>query len=190
MNSAQKDKTMTTDSYSSPSLLNGWRIAGWGRALALLALPAIAMQFTSEVNWTALDFVFAAILIGSLGIGIELAFRLGSSMPRRLAIIIASFAGFATLWSNAAVGIIGDEESVVNGFFFLAVIVAVAASALVRLRSSAMRWIMAGMAAVPPVLGLVATQAMPGHAVEWGILAFFALMWAASAGLFHLASKR
>lgn len=30
---------------------NPWRIVGWGTAAALLLLPLVAMQFTSEVNW-------------------------------------------------------------------------------------------------------------------------------------------
>ena len=35
---------------------NRWRPAIWGAAAFLLVLPAVAMQFTSEVNWTASDF--------------------------------------------------------------------------------------------------------------------------------------
>jgi hypothetical protein len=56
-------------------LLNGWRIAGWGSLLALLMLPALAMQITGEVNWTAGDFVFAAVLLGFVGTMVELAVR-------------------------------------------------------------------------------------------------------------------
>ena len=46
-----------------------WRIIGWGGAVALLAAPFIAMRFTTEVNWTASDFVFAAVLLGVIGGG-------------------------------------------------------------------------------------------------------------------------
>lgn len=59
----------------SPRSLNGWRIAGWGSLVALLVLPALAMQLTSEVNWTASDFVFAAVLLGFVGAVVELAAR-------------------------------------------------------------------------------------------------------------------
>ena len=38
---------------------NAWRIARWTVAGTLLALPAVAMQVTDEVNWTVSDFVFA-----------------------------------------------------------------------------------------------------------------------------------
>ena len=174
---------------SSAPFFNGWRIAGWSMALALLALPAIAMQFTGEVDWTGTDFIFAAILIGALGIGMELAVRMGRSLPKRLGIAIASLAGFMTFWSNAAVGIIGDEGSPVNAGFFLLVIFAVIVSALVRLRPAPMKWLMVFMAAAQIALGIAATQMMPGHAVEWGILAFFAGMWSVAAGCFHLAAS-
>lgn len=174
---------------SSAPFFNGWRIAGWSMALALLALPAIAMQFTGEVNWTATDFIFAGILIGALGIGIELAVRMGRSLPKRLGIAIASLAGFMTFWSNAAVGIIGDEGSPVNAGFFLLVIFAVIVGALVRLRPAPMKWLMAFMAAAQFALGIAATQMMPGHAVEWGVLAFFAVLWSVAAGCFHLAAS-
>ena len=52
-----------------------------------------------------------------------------------------------------------------------------------------MKWLMAFMAAAQFALGIGATQMMPGHAVEWGILAFFAGMWSVAAGCFHLAAS-
>lgn len=107
---------------SSPRtpLFNGWRIAGWGSLLALLMLPALAMQMTGEVNWTAGDFVFAAILLGFIGTVVELAARFARPGAPRIGYLIAGFTAFFTFWSNAAVGIIGDEDSV-NVFFFLMV---------------------------------------------------------------------
>ena len=40
------------------------RIVGWATAAFLLALPAIAMQLTDEVRWTALDFVVWGAMLG------------------------------------------------------------------------------------------------------------------------------
>ena len=81
------------DSPQPPSsqshFFNGWRIAGWSAALALLLLPAIAMRFTDEVNWTALDFVFAGVLIFSLGMGLEIAVRVGRGAMHSLGLAIA-----------------------------------------------------------------------------------------------------
>jgi len=41
----------------------------------ILLVPLIAMQFTTEVNWTLLDFVVAAVLLFSTGLMCELALR-------------------------------------------------------------------------------------------------------------------
>ena len=46
-----------------------------GRAVGLILLPLVAMQFTSEVVWTASDFVFAMVMFGGVGLGLELAAR-------------------------------------------------------------------------------------------------------------------
>ena len=170
--------------------LNGWRIAGWGAALALLALPAIAMHFTDEVHWTPLDFGFAAVLLFALGTGLELAMRFGGRTPKGLGIAIASIAGFLTLWANAAVGFIGAESEPVNAGFTLLVIGGALLSLVLRFRPSALCWIMATIAIGQPVLGVAALQMMPGHAVEWGVLLVFAAIWSAAAFCFHRAHRR
>ena len=45
---------MTTT--TNPGLFNGWRIAGWGAALALLVVPLLAMSLGAGVNWSVGDF--------------------------------------------------------------------------------------------------------------------------------------
>jgi len=168
-------------------LMNGWRIAGWGSLLAVLLLPALAMQLTSEVDWTASDFVFAAILLGFVGGVVELAARFAQPGTARAGYILAGLVAFFTFWSNAAVGIIGDDDDV-NILFFLIVVGAIAASALYRFRPGAMRWIAVLLAAGQYAIGVAALFMMPGHAVEWGVLTMFALLWSACGWLFHLAA--
>jgi hypothetical protein len=170
------------DNLSSPRapLLNGWRIAGWGSLLALLMLPALAMQITGEVNWTSEDFVFAAILLGFLGTVVELAARFARPGAPRIGYLIAGFTAFFTFWSNAAVGIIGDEDSV-NIFFFLMVAGAILAAMVVRFRPVAMRWIAVLLAIGQYAVGVAALWMMPGHAVEWGFLTIFAVLWLTAA---------
>ena len=55
---------MTEGTTSEYGWLNHWRVRGWGTIAGLIALPAIAMQYTGEVNWTASDFVFAIVMLG------------------------------------------------------------------------------------------------------------------------------
>ncbi len=180
------DPIMNDISSPRSPLLNGWRIAGWGSLLALLMLPALAMQMTSEVNWTAGDFIFAAILLGFVGAVVELAARYARPGAPRIGYLIAGFTAFFTFWSNAAVGIIGDEDSV-NVFFYLLMVVAVLAAMVVRFRPEAMRWIAAFLAIGHYVVGLAALQMMPGHAVEWGFLTVFAVLWLMAAWCFNRA---
>lgn len=167
-------------------LLNGWRIAGWGCIIALLMLPALAMQITDEVNWTVGDFVFAAILLGFVGTVVELAVRFARPGAPRIGYIIAGFTAFFTFWSNAAVGIIGDEDSV-NLFFYLIVLGAIVAAIVVRFRPGAMRWIAVLLAIGQYAVGIAALNMMPGHAVEWGFLTIFALFWITASWCFDRA---
>jgi hypothetical protein len=48
---------------------------------AVLLVPLVAMQFTSEVDWSPFDFAFAAILLAGSGVLVEQAVR----SPRRIA---------------------------------------------------------------------------------------------------------
>ncbi len=166
--------------------LNKWRIAGWGSLFALLMLPALAMQLSSEVRWTESDFAFGAILLGFMGVVVELAVRFARPSPARIGYIIAGLSAFLTFWSNAAVGIIGDDNSV-NDLFFLMVGAAMLAGLVVRFRPSALRWIAVFLALGQYSVGIAALSMMPGHAVEWGFLTFFALLWLIAAGCFHRA---
>lgn len=171
--------------------LNGWRTAGWGALVALLILPAIAMRLTPEVDWTASDFIFAAIILTALGIGGEIAFRVGRSAPHRMGIGIAAIGGFLTVWINGAVGMLGSEGEATNLAFIAMAGVAAVLSFLVWFRPSSMRWIMTVLSAGQFAVGVAAGfWTMPGHAIEWGVLAFFALIWGAAAACFHAANQR
>ena len=70
---------------------HGWRMAGWGAAVALLMVPFVAMRFTDEVRWTGSDFLFAGILFGTVGLVIELAVRRSSDWAYRGGVIAAVF---------------------------------------------------------------------------------------------------
>lgn len=177
-----------TDTLPAPAR-NGWRIAMWGVLLALLALPALMMQLSSEWVWTRSDFVFAAILLGFLGVAGEVAMRFGRRMPARIGIALAGLTAFFTLWSNAAVGIIGAEGEPVNMWFTLTTLGAILAAALVRLRAGPMRLITGAMSFVPTIAGIQAASTMPGHGVEWGILAAFSLMWILASFCFDRAAR-
>ena len=123
-----------------------WRIIMWGTILTLLILPALAMQVTPEVNWTAFDFVFAAVLLGSVGVGVELTVRASGDWAYRGAMFIAIALAFMTIWANGAVGIIGSEDNPLNLLYFVPLSIGGLAAAGARFRARAMCWIMAAVA--------------------------------------------
>lgn len=77
-------------------------------AAVLLAVPAIAMSFTDEVNWSVFDFLMAAGLLFGTGIALELTLRtVKSNSGRWVAGGLVLFA-LALVWAELAVGIFGS----------------------------------------------------------------------------------
>ena len=178
---------MAVHSEQRRGFANPWRIIGWSAAVAAILLPAVAMQFTREVNWTPFDFIFAIVMIGGTGLLFELAVRGSRSWSYRAAIGIALAAGFLTIWVNLAVGIIGDEDNPANLMFFALVGFAIVASLIARFRASAMLWAMAATA--------VGQLGIAGYALSQGmflpplVTIMFTVMWTASALLFRQVAR-
>lgn len=86
----------------------GIRLIGWSSVLAVLAvlaLPAIAMQFSSEVNWGSEDFLAMGLMLLALGLGLEASHRFirrGSARILAAALLVLLF---FTTWAELAVGI-------------------------------------------------------------------------------------
>ena len=75
---------------------------------AILLIPFVAMQFTREVNWTASDFVIAAILLAGTGLLFELATaKLRTRKSRLIAIAVIGFC-FLFVWAELAVELVGS----------------------------------------------------------------------------------
>ncbi|WP_372915520.1 hypothetical protein [Sandarakinorhabdus sp.] len=81
------------------------RKTGWSLAAALLLLPAIAMQFSSEMIWGPGDFLAATLILGAVGLALEGAARLYGKV--RLAAAGAALAAGFLIWLELAVGIAG-----------------------------------------------------------------------------------
>ena len=74
---------------------------------ALLLIPFIAMQFSSEVVWTASDFIIMGILLLVTGLGIDLVLRKVSSSKNRLIMGGIILAVFFMIWAELAIGVFG-----------------------------------------------------------------------------------
>ena len=74
---------MTATMTFGDRLWTGLRILGWLGVAAILIAPAIAMRFTTEVNLTQSDCVFAGILLIGGGAIVELfALKVRNSVVR------------------------------------------------------------------------------------------------------------
>lgn len=172
----------------------------WGAAAVLLLLPAIAMRFTTEVDWTGSDFVVMGVMLATACGIYELGVWLSGDTAYRAAFGIAALAGFLTVWVNLAVGMIGSEGNPLNLMFGGVLLVAALGSLLALFRARGMAWAMGATAvaqllaaAVALAVGLSAgtgEQAGPPLAREVLLTACFAVPWLASAMLFRKAAER
>lgn len=67
---------------------------------ALLPIPYIAMKFTNEVNWTALDFITMGVMLLVTGLAIEVALRILNTTWMKVAAVVAVLFGFVMLWGT------------------------------------------------------------------------------------------
>jgi hypothetical protein len=181
---------------------NTWRIVLWGVLGSLLMLPAVAMQFTREVDWDAADFIAMGILLGTVGGMFELAAYLSKNIAYRAGFGLAAIGGFLLVWINLAVGVIGSEDNRANELFLIVVFVGLAGALAARLRARGMAYALVATAAaqalvaaiclVPGAIGIV----MPGQdlaGVDFrpliGLTGFFVLLWLTAATLFDVAAR-
>jgi hypothetical protein len=161
---------------------------------ALLAVPALAMRFAPEAgfSWTTSDFIVAAVLLGGVGLALEVMVRMSRDWAYRAGAALAIGTGFLLLWANLAVGLVGDEGNAANGLFLGVLLVAAVGAMLARLRPAGMAWALAAtafaqLAAAAVALGV--TPADPGRPVEIAALAgVFPALWLVSAWLFRRAA--
>lgn len=169
-----------------------WRTAAWVLAALVLLLPLVAMQFTDEVNWTLLDFVFAGVLLfGSLG-AYEAATRTTSNIAYRAGVGVAIAGAFLLTWINAAVGI---TDSIADLAYLGVPLVGIIGAFLGRFRPAGMARALLATALVQALVGVIAVVAglVPAHnaAVEiLGLTGFFVVLFAGSAWLFWRSSPR
>jgi hypothetical protein len=155
------------------------------------------MQFTSEVNWTLFDFVFAGALIFGTGCLFEMARKMAAgNAAYQIAVALALAGVFLLIWINGAVGIIGSESNPMNLMYLGVVGIAVIGALIAHLQSEGMARALFATAmaqAVVPVIALIAQPhvilAQPPGVVGFFVLnSFFVLLFASSALLFRRAS--
>lgn len=85
-----------------------------GGTLLVLLVPAVAMQFTREVNWSVSDFMAMGMLLFSSGAAFVLLTRTNTTWLYRSAAALGLLAALLLVWANLAVGLIGSGPNVAN----------------------------------------------------------------------------
>ena len=96
---------MSVTNEDLSQLWKALRILGWSAVALILLAPVVAMRFTTEVNWTASDFVFAGVLlIGGAAVIEVVAWKVRNPVVRiGFALFIVTVV--ALVWIEGAVGI-------------------------------------------------------------------------------------
>lgn len=157
-----------------------------GGIAALLSIPAIAMQFTGEVQWTLSDFIFMGGLLSLIAFLFELAARATINNSYRIATGLALLASFLLVWINGAVGIIGNENNPLNEMFFGVIAVALIGAILARFKPKGMARAMlaAGIAQI-----IVTAVALYYGYIILPISALFFAIWLLSSRLYDKAGQ-
>jgi hypothetical protein len=165
-------------------------------ALGLLMLPVIGSFTIDGFHWTTGDYVLAFILFLVPTLAYRLITRTATNFKYRLAIAFALLTGFATVWINLAVGIIGSEDELINLAYFGILALGLIAANIFRFKPEDMVKVMAAMTAALVPITIVALvlgyQNLPHSSVMQiiGVNAFFGVLYAQSAFLFRYASKK
>lgn len=158
-----------------------WRIVGWGTAALLLLLPLVA-----KAPWTASDFAFMGVLVGSVGLAFEFIVRKSGSLAYRFGAALALVAAFLTVWVNGAVGMIGSEDNPFNLLFGGVLFVALIGAIVARFEPAGMTRAMVVTAIAQGVAGAVGLSTD----VRGGVLSMaFAGLWLLAAALFRNAGR-
>lgn len=173
-----------------------WRLAAWGVGVVLLLqVPLVAMQFTEQVKWTPLDFVFMGALLFGSALVYELVARMGSGMAYRAGVGVACVTGLLLVWINGAVGIIGDVDEA-NVMYLGVILIGFVAACIARFEARGMTWALVATAAAQAIVPVIALTFVkeadfaPGVAKVFLLNGVFVAAWVASALLFREAASR
>lgn len=161
----------------------------------LLSIPFIAMQFTSEVNWSAGDFIIMGALLFIIGASYVVATRYIKDFVNRIAIAVALGSTLLLVWANLAVGLIGGGAHAGNLMYMGVVAVGVIGTIIFRFSTTGMERTLYAMAISLVLVAVIALlsgmQDYPGSSVMEiiAVNGFFAILFAFAGSLFRYAAR-
>lgn len=166
---------------------NRWRFAMWGGAACLLLLPAIAMRFTSEVDWDARDFITMGAMLAAACGAYEIGARMSRNFSYRAGFALMVLASFVLVWGNLAAGLIGTERNPANLVFAGVLALVVGGAFATRCQPQGMARTMFATAVFQAVIGVFAL--LGGWVDAFVVCGVFVALWLASAWLFARAAR-
>lgn len=174
-----------------------WHPLLWAAAAALLTVPAIAMRFTEEVQWTASDFVVMGGMLAAACGAFELLLRAGNDVAYRLGAAVAVLGVFFLVWVNLAVGIIGSEHNHANRMFAAVIATVVGGACVSRLQAAGLARTMLAASGWQVLIAAIAVIGRLGSTESgmWpkdilGCTVILCTLWLVAAALFHRADRR
>ncbi|QIK78606.1 hypothetical protein G7077_06565 [Sphingomonas piscis] len=164
------------------------RWAGWSGAAGLIAAPLVAMKVApqSGVDWSAGDFLFAAALLGVIGLMLELAVRRAHDWAYPFGALIGIGTGALMILSNLAVGYIGDGSAPINLVLLAIPVVALVASICVGGKAGRLAVIMALAALAHAIAGAIGYR----QDTRTGLITLvFVALWSSAAALFRKSGR-
>jgi hypothetical protein len=167
----------------------GWRMAVWGGAAALMLAPAVAAQLSDQMAWDSADFILVGIMLAAACGAWELAMRRTKSWAYAAGAVAAAGTAFLLFLVNGAVGFIGTEDDPVNLVFFGVLTVALGGAIIVRFRPDGMARTMAVTAGAQVLAGALGVAMVPD--VRGFVLgtAMFVPLWLLSSWLFARSAR-
>ena len=167
----------------------GWRIAVWGGAAALMLAAAAATRLTDAMQWDSADFALVGLMLLAACGAWELAMRKTRSRAYAAAAIVAAGTAFLLFLVNGAVGFIGSEDNPVNLLFFGVLTLALGGAIVVRFRAEGMARTMAATAGAQVAAAALAVAMVPDLRGFLLGTAMFVPLWLLSAWLFARAAR-
>lgn len=175
--------------------LNKWRITGWLVAIAFVALPWVAMQFTDQVNWNSTDFAVFGTMVVGVGLVLETFFSRSSNTYYRAGAGLSLCGMFLLFWLSVGVGIIGRDGDPANLLYLIVLSVGMVGTVRAKFKPRGMARTLIAVAIAQALVMIVAVIAQLGHPPSGPVKllllnGFFIALFAISARLFHRSTNR
>lgn len=162
--------------------------------LLVLLIPLLGTFVSEEWQWRVGDFLFAYMMMASVGLAYKFVTRRAGSIAYRLATAVALGTAFLILWGNLAVGFIGSEDNPSNLLYGGVILIGVVGAALARCTAVGLARAMFTTALAQflvPILAWLTRPAdfAPGITQVFALNFGFVLMFAVSGLLFRHAAR-